>query len=453
MKSINIAIALGAVVLVGLLGCGGGGMNNVTGTAGPNPASLNLTMGDAPPDSVVSFELTITSIVLTGSGAPVSVLSKPTEIELTHLAGTVEPLAVMNVPAGTYTGATITFSKAEATVINGAGVPVQATISLPQTSVNVAINLTISGTATTLSLDLNLAQSLSVNLSANPPTVTVTPVFTASVAPNALENQQEPENGGIEDATGPVTGTTSSNFTISVGQQSLTFSVDSNTKFDGIAGLASLMNGMVVEVDAVTQSNGNLLATKVEVEEENQDGLEAEGVVSTVTGNPATSITLVAQDAASPSGLGPVVGSNITVDVSKAKYVVNHKVDLSGLTFSFDASHIAPAQRVEVDAAAPAVNNLVADKVKLRNQGVRGTITSAITPTGNGGSQFTLTVAADSAFAKLTGKTTITVFRQPSTRLMGNANIGTGSTVLVRGSLFFDGAAYNLVAVRIAPPE
>jgi Domain of unknown function (DUF5666)/Domain of unknown function (DUF4382) len=453
VKSINIAIALGTVVFVGLLGCGGGGTSNVTGTAGPNPASLNLTMGDAPADSVVSFELTLSSIVLTGPGPSVTVLSKPTEIELTHLAGTVEPLAIMNVPAGTYTGATITISKAEATVINGAGVPVQATVTLPQTSVSVAINLTVSGTASTLNLDLNLAQSLSVNLATNPPTVTVTPVFAASVSTNAAENQQEPENGEIEDVSGPVTATTASGFSISVGQQSLTFNVDSNTKFEGVAGLASLLNGMLVQVDGVTQANGSLRAVKVEVEVEDQDGLEAEGVISSVTGSPATSITLVAQDASSPSGLGPVHGSNITVDVSGAKYVLNNKVDLSGLTFTFDATHIAPAQRVEVDEPTPAANNLVANKVKLLNQGLRGTITGAITPTGNGGSQFTLTVASDSAFAKLTGQTTITVVRQPSTKLMGNANVASGSTVLVRGSLFFDGTGYDLVAVRIAPPE
>ncbi len=319
MNSSKILVALVCTgVVIGLLGCGGGSMTNAAGTAAPNPASLNLMMGDAPSDSVVSFELTITSIVLTGSGAPVTVLSKPTEIELTHLAGTLEPLAVMNVPAGTYTGATITISKAEATVINSSGVPVEAAITLPQTTINVALNLTVTGAATTLNLDLNLAQSLSVNLATNPPSVTVNPTFTSSISTNAPESQQEPENGGIEDATGPVSGTTASTFTLSVGQQSLTFNVDNNTKFEGIAGLSSLMNGMMVQVDAVTQSNGNLLATKVEVEEEDQDGLEAEGVVSSVTGNPATSITLIAQDAAAPSGMGPVLGTNITADVSKA---------------------------------------------------------------------------------------------------------------------------------------
>lgn len=256
----------------------------------------------------------------------------------------------------------------------------------------------------------------------------------------------------MEDVTGTVSATTSSGFSIAMGQQTLTFSVGSNTKFDGVAGLTSLVNGMLVQVDAVTQSDGSLLASKVDVEED-QNGMEAAGVVSSVTGSPATSITLVAQDAAAPSGNGPVLGSNITVNVASAQYAVNNHVDLSGLTLTFDASHIAPAQRVEVDAATPASNNLVANRVRLRNQGLRGTITGAITPFGNNGSQFTLTVASDSAFAKLTGLTTLTVYRQGSTKPMENVNVASGATVLVRGALFFDGTAYSLVAARIAPGQ
>ena len=128
MKSTKVVASLVfAGLVVSLLSCGGGStMTNLSNSKGT--ARLNVNMGDSPTDSVVSFEIDVTSIVLTGAGGSVPVLSKPAEIELTHLAGTVEPLAVMDVPAGTYTGATITISSAEATVINGSGMPVEVAI-------------------------------------------------------------------------------------------------------------------------------------------------------------------------------------------------------------------------------------------------------------------------------------------------------------------------------------
>lgn len=438
-----------AGLALALVACGGTG-----GTSTSGMARYNVTMGDAPTDSVVSFEIAVSSIVLTGAGAPVTILSTPMDIELTHLAGTVEPLTVADVPAGTYTGATITITGAEATVINSSGVPVQATVNLSQSTVNLPINLTVDGTASTLNFDLNLAQSLTVDLTANPPTVTVNPVFTAMAAANAPENEQENENGGIEDVTGAVSATTANSFTINSGQQTLTFSVNSGTSFDGVASLSALMNGMLVEVTGVSQSDGTLLATKVDVAEDSPDGLEAEGLVTSVTGNPAGSITLVVQDDVSASaGNIPQVGANVTADVSAAQYSVKSKADLTGLTFAFDGAHIASGQRVEVDAATPASDNLTANQVKLRNQGLRGTITGSIAPFGNGGSQFTLTLAPDSVFAVLTGQTTVTVYQQPGTTLVNNISVAANGNVLVRGLLFFDGTGYDMVAVRIAPPE
>jgi len=60
-----------------------------------------------------------------------------------------------------------------------------------------------------------------------------------------------------------------------------------------------------------------------------------------------------------------------------------------------------------------------------------------------------LTVPADSAFAKLTGKTSVTVCQRATTLLTGAANVSIGSVVQARGLLFNDAGALRLVATRV----
>jgi hypothetical protein len=91
-----------------------------------------------------------------------------------------------------------------------------------------------------------------------------------------------------------------------------------------------------------------------------------------------------------------------------------------------------------------------ASEVDLEQQGLSGTVsgyTGAAAPT-----TFTLTLPSDSAFTTLTGSTTVTVFQQAGTELWGLTALTKGSTVHVRGLLFFDAGAYKLVAGRIMAP-
>lgn len=450
-----IAATIGALLAL-TAGCGGGGTSGGGGlpprTSG---TSLRVNMGDAPVDRVVDFEITVTSIVLTDTnGGTVSVLSSPTRIELTHLAGTVEPLALTSVPPGTYTKATIMVSNPEVEFVNDAGQVVDAAVTLTTntTTVNFSPSLTVGSTPTALNFDFNLAASLTLNTSNN--TATLTPTFTASTAAVAAENEQNDENGEMEDLTGTVTNVSPPMFTISVQQtaQSLTFTTDSNTKFEGVAGVSALTNGMIVEVGGVTQPDGSLLAKKVEVKENN--GMELEGLVTSVTGTPVTQFQMVVQDEDS-SGSMPALGSTVTVNVTNSTTFrfENDDVDLSNLTFTptFDANTLGKAQRVEVDSTTSGSGTtLTADKVKLKEQALSGTVSAS---SGSGGqTTFTLTVAADSAFALLTGSTTLTVVKQPGTELKGISSIFDGEAVRARGLLFFDGTNYTLVAKRVSAP-
>jgi uncharacterized protein DUF5666/uncharacterized protein DUF4382 len=456
----TILPALLATLVVGLVGCG----SNQTLTtnpmaASPNSASLQLRVGDAPSDSIVAFEIKVDSITLTNSSnTSVSLLSAPTEIELTHTAGTVEPLVISSVPPGTYTQATITLSDPEVTIIDSTGQPKEVTATLTSPTATVTFNpaITFDASSHVLSFDLDLAQSVTLTASG----ATITPLFTASTAPVAQAGEQEDdENGEVEDLHGSVTSVGSSSFMISALNQAI--NVGSQTQFEGVTGLSALKNGMMVEVDAITQSDGSLLATKVEAEVENEAGNEVEdvlgveGLVTSTTGAPVTQFQMIAGEVEGSGTPAPALGSTITVNVdANTKFAISQdKVDLSNLSFSptFDATQLGKVQAVEADTDVASATLITARRVKLKQQGLTGTVSNIVS--GSGGQQtFTLTVASDSAFAMLTGGTTLTVVQQSTTELKGISGVTANQTVRVRGLLFFNGGAYQLVAARIAAP-
>jgi hypothetical protein len=135
-------------------------------------------------------------------------------------------------------------------------------------------------------------------------------------------------------------------------------------------------------------------------------------------------------------------------------------VDLTNLPFTarFDRVTMAPGQRAEALSSSPwshgggmhgmiGGGTITATSVRLAQQGLRG-IVSEYTPSGSGAT-FVLTVSADAAFAKLTGKTSVTVYQRAATLRTGAANLTNGSVVQVRGLLFNDAGALRFVASRI----
>lgn len=90
---------------------------------------------------------------------------------------------------------------------------------------------------------------------------------------------------------------------------------------------------------------------------------------------------------------------------------------------------------------------LTATLLRLEQQALRGTV-SGYSASGSQAT-FTFALPVDSAFARLTGVSVVTVYRQAGTQLRGLTAVGDGANVVVRGLLFFDGSAFRLVAARI----
>lgn len=458
---VTLSLAFGLALAA--TGCGGTGSKTITAKS----AQTRINIGDKPADSVLAFDLIVTRVdLMQQGGTTINVLSTSVEIELTHLAGTVEPLAVANVGAGTYASAAIAVSNVKVSYLPaGSASPVEKKFAL-NTTINVPFNpaITISNQPTVLNFDVNVAQSLSFDAAGN--VTGVNPVFTASVAAVAPDaEQQKEETGQVEDMVGVVSAITPANgnvpasfaLTPQSGGPDQTFAVDANTKFaDGLTQFADLKTGMLVKVDAVTQTDGSLLATDVEMMEAN-NGLEADGIVIGATGNPVTSLNLLVQDDAGDM-VANMVGTTLGVDVSNAVFKSpmndsDFSSLLQGLPFTpkFDNTTVAVGQRIAVNGAGTGQTqgSISANEVRLQQQALTGTVGPAV-PGSN--ASFSLLLDADSAFVKLTSVSALNVYEVPKTEMKGINSIAQGTQVRVRGLLFFDGANYQFVAARITEP-
>ena len=90
---------------------------------------------------------------------------------------------------------------------------------------------------------------------------------------------------------------------------------------------------------------------------------------------------------------------------------------------------------------------ITASEVELVPQGLSGTVATAITSGST--TTFTLSLPSDCAFTTLTGATSVKVFQQPQTTVVGTSPIAGGSSVHTFGLLFFDGGQWKMVAARI----
>jgi hypothetical protein len=452
----RFAIAFMLTALIAFVsGCGGGGSTVAAGptpTPGAGTTSTQVRFGDAPADSVISFEVSVSTLTLTpaGGGTPISVtVPASNRIELTHQLGKFEPFAVGNLPQGTFSAANLTLVNSELTFLSSAGTavhingPASASVSIP-----LSPNLTIGTSPLVLNIDVNVGASVTTAAGVvNGIAFTSTSFAITAKAPGAANNQQD-DDGEFEDVQGTVTAVNAPSFTMKIGStgSSLTFTTDATTEFnDGVTGVASLLN-QVVTVEGFTKSDGTLFAKEVEGLE-NQNGAEVEGLITAISG---TTLTVTAQDGIGSGMDDTKVGSTFTVNIAglnASKFRVKGGNGFggnvpSGLTF--DNTTIHQGQRIEVDtdAAVPAANGAITpDKINLQQQGVSGTVANAAAST------FDINLATDSALRTISGQTVVHVTKISSTD--SRVTVANGGTVQLRGLLFWNGTSWQLIARRI----
>ncbi|MCU0963276.1 MAG: DUF4382 domain-containing protein [Pirellulaceae bacterium] len=463
----TLALIAAALMLAACGGGGGGGTppasagTPATGTPTTATSPVQINLGDDPADRLMAVNVTVNSVALhRADGQSVTVLSSPRPMELMHLMGTVAPLAVANVPHGTYTGATMTFGGATVMHMDPAsGQPLQRQVAGPMTShVSFGSPLVVGTGPMVVNFDMNMWASVGIDSAGN---VSLSPSLSAHHSA-AIANSQHHEQGGLHGLVGVVGGTGTNAFTLSMmqGLSGIPLTTHTGTHFEGMAGQHMMGAGQVVSVDASLQPDGTWIASHVQSHMASGGALSS-GVVATVTGAPPTQLVLVMHDGAGSGMAASSLAGSTTVSVGDATtFAINGtSVDLTNLPFTprFDRASVSAGQRIEALSTSQWTHGggmhgmtgggtLTASSVRLAQQGLRGTV-SGYTPAGNEAT-FVLTVPADAVFAKLTGKTSITVYQRAAT-LLTPANVSNGSVVQVRGLLFNDAGTLRLVASRV----
>lgn len=425
-------------------------------------AMVQVNLGDAPADNLLAVNMNVNAMSLTStSGGEVPVLTTTRPMEVVQWMGTVAPLALASVPQGTYSGATLSLGGATVTFVDPTtGQIVQRTVPGPMT-VNVAFDPPLSATASPMvvNLDMNMGASISIDTSGN---VTVTPAMSAVTNP-VVAGSSNPEDGGMHGVMGSVGGISGGMFSLSMpqGLTDSTLTTNAGTQFAGLAGLGMMMNNMLVSVDATPQVDGTWIANRVQ-SRMGAGGSMAAGVVTALSGNPPTQATIVMRQGIGFGMRSANLAGTATINIDDGtQFAIDAgSVDLTGLPFTpqFDRTHLSKGQSIDAWSDAPMMQGggmggmmggatVTASSIQLEEQGVRGTV-SAYVLNGTEAS-FTLTLPTDSALARLTGASTMTVYQRSGTQLRGLSSIVDGNLLLVRGLLFLDNGVYRLVASRI----
>lgn len=467
---------LGVTIACGLLlftltfsACGGGSSASTGTTPTPTPTAkttVQVNMGDSPADWMLAFSMNLSSMTLTGSNGNATVVSTSTPLEMMHLMGTMQPLAMVSAPQGSYTGATVTIGSATVMYMDPTTkAPVQTTISGPITgSVTFTSPITAGSTPMAMGFDLDLANSVTQGSNG---ALSMNPVFHVTSGAQGSGNPMDYADGGINQMMGMVSGVSGSSFTMTSMQaaQTFTFATNSSTTFDGTS-MSAMGSGMLALVDATMQSDGSLLATKVQSMMGSSGGMMGGGIVTAVTGQPATALTMVMQNGAGASMMSSYFAAGATVNLSSSTTFEMDEdgMDMTSLPFTpaFDANHIYAGQGVMPISSTGMMSGgmgggmmgggsmagaITANEVALEPQGITGT--ASVSLTGGTAMSFAMTLPSGSAFTTLTGATSVMVFQQGSTTMEGGSTIASGTAMHAFGLLFFDGGQWKMVAMRM----
>jgi Domain of unknown function (DUF5666) len=449
-------------------GGGTGGTGGTGGSGGTTSSKVQVRVGDAPADRIVSFELTLGSpmSLTSNTGTKSAVTLAANRLEFSHLSGKFEPFVVMDFPQGSYSSADVTILNPQMTFVNANGTLTKLE-GAPTQMVTVTFNppLTIGNTASVLNVDLNVANSISSDSAGNITGFNFSGTsFTFTTKAVAAEDRQQDDDGELENVQGQVIAVSGTTMTVKIGQGDATvdFSTDSTTQFsEGLTNVGSTLN-QIVRIEGITKSDGTLFAKEVEGLE-SSTGSEVEGLITRVVGSPAITLDIVAHDGLGNGMDDSKIGAAFQADVSEvqdSKYrIAQGKMDFTGLQvpgpdFPFDSSTVRAGQRVEVEsveALPPADGSIRVEKVTLQQQAINGTV-SNFALGQNGGSTFDLNLAADgsSYLTVLSQQSVVHVLVQPGTdNRVGT--IGNGAAVRVRGLLFWTGSTFNLIARRVTP--
>lgn len=462
------------------------GIGIATGCGSTAPASqeqqfsgntaVTVLLSSTANDQVTQFDVGLQTLALiNSSGKSVPLLSSSEQpAEFMHLNGDIEPLTTVNVPQGVYIGAKATISRAVFVCISqvpggGLGIENYSIVNLGPV-VNLASPITVTGSSMALRLDMQVSSLAVFSSCWNTPSFqgfSMNPTFnlTALSLSNSPTNSGNGKVSGLEASVASV-GTPPSNLTLTIaggpyGTRTLSASSNSATVFQGVSGASALSPGMFLNVDGAIQSDGSLLATRVEVEDSSAIN-ESSGPVMFVD-NVVPAFQLYGR-----TELGTLltdIGGQTGIYLDSPNFSLNGPVfqisgqftNLENLPFvpSFNASNMVAGQNVDVTSAnfslsggIPAVTNTIT----LAPQTINGTVVSS-QPSGSF-VDYTVALAPYDLFPTLAvqqGQTTVLnnpsqveVYIDSNTQQLNTQALASGNTLRFYGLVFNDNGTLRM---------
>ena len=468
-----LAIGLGALMMVG---CGSGtapvasSNSNSTG-----PTGELVTFGtDQPSCDVESFVVTIQSAALVQEGGTSLSITPPGQpVDFASLVDFTNILSFGSVKTGSYNGLTLTLASPQLTYLNTSTSPptpmtlptctsgsTSGCTSFSDGSSTDTVNLMFSpplvistGGTAGLVVDFDMRDSVQTDANGNitgvvDPQITVSP----SVASGTTLGEADTLYGVVSTASCTTntgfTGCFSLQVQGGVGQI-LSIQVNSSTDFegDGVTGLSTLLAGTFVEVDAIVDTSGDIIAQEVDAEEQVVTTGQHGGFLGRIigatydtSGNATGFNLLVGREVSDMTSEVPLHSSLAVTLAANTKYWANwHHWNRQSLKFG--PQTLGLAEDVAVWGVLTAASGstpvtLTADGVFLRQRNVLGTFKAALT---SGTSGFTMVPCGD-----LFGGNTITVLTFGDSWWRGGPSGASGLTpgpiINVAGLVFFEQA-------------
>jgi Domain of unknown function (DUF4382)/Domain of unknown function (DUF5666) len=484
-------------VTILLVSCGGPGSSfpNLSTTDIPAGVPVTMSVQDSPPAgvAVLSFEIQVISASLhpsDSSKADVPLLTRPTDVELEHLQTEPALLGSLNVPAGSYSGVTVTFANPRMAIFNYSSTAIGSCAVKTACRLSPTLNnavVTVSGPIAPFPITLAMNSPLGLLLHFD---VNSSVQSDFSITPTIDLKKIVPSTTGVihrEHLVGTITDVSSPlNFALQPGLGELTpvslpanpptflIKTDTNTKYSFVGedalnsstlctsnSFSCLAVGQTVKVTVNVLSDGSLLATQVSLfEQRNMPAFEGTVISVDPTNNVFKMALMGGQwsPTAAPT-TSAAVGVPVTVNVTPSTVYEIDKDGFTlpaGLTFDGIADMVA-GQAVEIQpsavSAGPEADRLFLTtlRVRLDETQVTAQVTSIdITsnpPTfalGNG--------TLPPLFSAASSINVQTITTPPPTQFQnvsGVSGLSVGDTVSVGGLLFNTGTTPTLAAEEV----
>ena len=477
-----LGLALGVLLLAS---CGGSSSNMSSPVSPASQGSVTVFAGDDPACGITSLSMTITGITLTPSsgGSPVSVFaaSNPVTVDFASLMGTSMMLGMANVPAGTYSQATVALSNPQigmysfGTTGMGYGM-MNSSLSTSSVPVTLSPPLQVSANGNVgMMLDLNLLKS--VQTSNGTVTGTINPTFAGSGISTSGNSMMMKGLGVLSGIVQSVsTSSSNSDFTgsLTLGQwmmgRTFTVNVNSQTAFQNASGLSGLTPGMFVQVQAGVDGNGNLVASQAsdQGQTDSQQSIGSfMGMLSSVTRDSAGNATQfqMGMDGEFPDmeSMMGLFSQPQALLVSGAPFQIEDPAaNFAGLTF--DPTTMGPGQMVSIISQVTASGSggmmggsgsgsLAANSVMLQVQPLLGTFGQVLAAGGDGKTGgFTMAPCSGVFAGSSTSIPVLTSTQTTFNGMNGLNDIPAGGQLLVNGLLFWEPNMTNANDVQFTPP-